>query len=420
MGEIEGEYEVIVVGAGIMGSCTAYQIAKRGKSVLLLEQYDFLHRRGSSHGESRTIRETYPEEYYTAMMEEAYALWEEAQNEIGYRVHVKTKQLDMGSVDNKSLQSVIGVCRKLGVPHEVLTPEQTSSRFEAINIPKDWIAVVTNRGGILRASKAVAMFQSLALKNGAVLRDNAQVIKISTEWKLKDGSIGVLVCTRSGSVLGSKCVITAGAWAHKLAKEISDIELPIQPIHTNIAYWKIEKGVESFSPEKGFPTFASYNDPYLYGTPSLEYPGLLKVSIHGGYPCDPDKRILVPDMDAVKQKVSPWLAGCFRHIMSESPVLAEACMYSMSPDEDYILDFLPLAKTSMSTDKSPILIATGFSGHGFKMGPLVGRIMADLALKGEADRVPLKYFTIERFLQSPRGNPKDYGDQVCPYQRTTS
>lgn len=409
MGEIAGEYEAIVVGAGIMGSCTAYQIAKRGKSVLLLEQYDFLHHRGSSHGESRTIRETYPEEYYTAMMEEAFSLWEEAQQETGYRVHIKTKQLDFGSVQNKSLQSVIAVCRKLGIPHEVLNAEQASLRFKVLNLPKDWIAVVTNRGGILRASKAVAMFQSLALKNGATLRDNARVMKITNGWKLRDGSDGVLVCTSRGSVLGRKCVIAAGAWARKLAKEIAGIELPIQPVHATIAYWKIEEGLDDFSPEKGFPTFASYGDPYLYGTPSWEYPGLLKVSISGGNPCDPDKRSLVPDFDALKKKLSPWLAEGFRgHIMSESPVVAEACMCTMSPDEDYILDFLPLTNTSLSRDKSPILIACGFSGHGFKMGPLVGRIMADLALKGEAHGVPLQYFSIERFLKSTRGNVKDY------------
>ncbi|GLJ56010.1 hypothetical protein SUGI_1202520 [Cryptomeria japonica] len=409
MGEIAGEYETIVVGAGIMGSCTAYEIAKRGKSVLLLEQYDFLHHRGSSHGESRTIRDAYVEEYYAAMMEEAFSLWEEAQQESGYRVHIKTQQLDIGSVQNRSLQSVIAVCKKLGIPHEVLDAEQASLRFNVLNLPKDWIAVVTNRGGILRASKAVAMFQSLALKNGATLRDNARVTNITSGWKLSDGLDGVQVCTSRGSVLARKCVITAGAWAHKLAKEIADIELPLQPVHATIAYWKIEEGLDNFSAEKGFPTFACYDEPYLYGTPSWEYPGLLKVSLDGGKPCDPDKRSLVPDFDALKKLLSPWLAETFRgHIMSESPVVAEACMCTMSPDEDFIIDFLPLTKTSLSRERSPILIACGFSGHGFKMGPLVGRIMADLALKGEAHGIPMQYFSIERFLKSSRGNIKDY------------
>jgi len=81
-------------------------------------------------------------------------------------------------------------------------------------------------------------------------------------------------------------------------------------------------------PENGFPTFACYNDPYLYGTPSLEYPEWLKDSIHAGYLWDPDNRALLPNLDALRQKVSPWLAESFRGtVMSESPVVAEACMY---------------------------------------------------------------------------------------------
>lgn len=409
MGEISGEYEVVVVGAGIMGSCTAYQIAKRAKSVLLLDQYDLLHHRGSSHGESRTFRQTYPEEYYSAMMDEAFTLWEEAQQEIGYRVHIKSKHLNMGSIQNKRLQTIIQVCRKRGIPIEVLNSEEVSERFKVIKLPSDWIGVVTNKGGTLRASKAVAAFQSLALKHGAILRDNAQVTKISNGWKLKDGSDGVLVCTTRGSVLGRKCVIAAGAWAKKLANEISGIELPIQPLHTTIAYWKIQEGLQNFLPENGFPTFSFHVDPTIYGTPSSEYPGLLKISIDGGNPCDPDKRTFLPDLGALREKASPFLAESFRgNVLSESPVVAEACMYSMTPDKDFILDFLPLTKTELSTAaKSSILIAAGFSGHGFKMGPLVGRIMADLALTGEAHGVPLHYFSIKRFLQNPQGNHKN-------------
>ena len=104
--------------------------------------------------------------------------------------------------------------------------------------------------------------------------------------------------------------------------------------------------------------------------------------MHGGYPCDPDKRALLSGLDALMQKVRPWLAEIFRgNVMSESPIVAEACMYSMSPDDDFIINFLPLTKIEMSiVAKSPILISFGFSGHGFKMGPLVGRIMANLGL----------------------------------------
>jgi sarcosine oxidase / L-pipecolate oxidase len=80
------EWDVVVVGGGIIGSCTAYALAASGKSTLLLEQFSFLHRRGSSHGDSRIIRRTYPEDFYAHMMREAYAKWDNAEHEAGYKV----------------------------------------------------------------------------------------------------------------------------------------------------------------------------------------------------------------------------------------------------------------------------------------------------------------------------------------------
>ena len=103
-------FDVIVVGAGIMGSSTAYQTAKRGKKTLLLEQFDFLHHRGSAHGESRTIRATYTKDFYPKMVLESAKLWEEAEEEAGYKVYFKTSQIDLGSSYDKSLQAIISSC----------------------------------------------------------------------------------------------------------------------------------------------------------------------------------------------------------------------------------------------------------------------------------------------------------------------
>ena len=91
-------YDAVVVGAGIMGSCAAYHLAKRGKRVLLLEQFELLHRRGSSHGDSRIIRRTYPEEVNTEMMMHAYPLWESAQVRKGGRTRTP-RACVMTSVD---------------------------------------------------------------------------------------------------------------------------------------------------------------------------------------------------------------------------------------------------------------------------------------------------------------------------------
>ncbi|XP_009353308.2 probable sarcosine oxidase [Pyrus x bretschneideri] len=394
------EFDVIVVGAGVMGSSTAYQTAKRGHKTLLLEQFDFLHHRGSSHGESRTIRATYPEDYYTPLVLESYKLWQQAESEIGYNVYFKANQLDMALANDKFLLAVVESCRKNSVAFSVMNRDQLHQEFSGrFMIPEDWVGVVTEHGGVIKPTKAVSMFQTLALQNGAVLRDNMEVKGVE-----RDGVRGgVWVSTAKGERFwGKKCVVTVGAWMTKLVKTVGGIELPIQPLETTVCYWRIKEGHEgAFAIGGDFPTFASYGNPYIYGTPSLEYPGLIKVSVHGGYPCDPDKRPWGPGNPLAPLK--EWIEGMFSGVVdSGGPVATQLCMYSMTPDEDFVIDFLG------GEFGKDVVVGGGFSGHGFKMSPVVGRILADLALTGEAEGVELKHFRMARFQENPKGNAKDF------------
>ncbi|KAJ0985153.1 hypothetical protein J5N97_003509 [Dioscorea zingiberensis] len=401
----DGEFDVIVIGAGIMGSCTAYELSKRGRRTLLLEKFDFLHHLGSSHGESRTIRSTYPELYYPPMVLEAAELWEEAQSEIGYRVYTKTPHVDVGPADNKSLRALIASCETNSIPLRVINDQsQVSELFSGtFTLPEGWTAMVTELGGVLKPTKAVAMFQSLAIRLGAVLKDRVEVIKIERG----EGAAGVHVFTSSGHMFkGSKCVVTVGAWTEKLVNSVSGISLPIQPLHTTICYWKVKEGLEDrFSPERGFPTFASYGEPFIYGTPVLEFPGLVKIALHGGSPCDPDKREWwrKSSVDSVKSWIEQVFPGC---VETGEPVICQACMYSMTPDEDYVIDFLG------GQFGKDVVVAGGFSGHGFKMGPVVGRVVAEMVVEGEVKGVEMKHFRIGRFVEDPRGNAKEHEDQV--------
>ncbi|KAG2286302.1 hypothetical protein Bca52824_045906 [Brassica carinata] len=369
-------FDVIIVGAGVMGSSAAYQLAKRGHKTLLLEQFDFLHHRGSSHGESRTIRATYPEDYYYTMVSESAQLWAQAQSEIGYKVHFPTQQFDMGPKDQRSLLSVVATCRKHGLAHRVMDSKTVSEYFSGrINIPENWIGVSTDLGGVIKPTKAVSMFQTLALKNGAVLRDNTKVANIK-----KDG---------------------------KLVKTVAGIEFPVEPLETTVCYWRIKKGHEDkFAIDSEFPTFASYGAPYVYGTPSLEYPGLIKVAVHGGYLCDPDKRPWGPGVKL--EELKEWIKERFGGMVdTEGPVATQLCMYSMTPDEDFVIDFLG------GEFGKDVVVGGGFSGHGFKMAPAVGRILAELATEGEAGGgVEMKQFSLRRFEENPKGNAKEYPDQV--------
>ncbi|XP_043697891.1 probable sarcosine oxidase [Telopea speciosissima] len=399
------QFDVIIVGAGIMGSCTAYQAAKRGHKVLLLEQFDFLHHRGSSHGESRTIRATYPEHYYSSMVIESSHLWEEAQSEIGYRVYFKTPHFDLGPADNKNLQAVITCCQENSIPHSILDTQQVAERFSGkFNLPENWVGLLTELGGVIKPTKAVSMFQTLAIQRGAVLRDNKEVKEI----KKDDVRGGILVITENGEMYwGKKCVVSAGAWIKKLVKTVSGLDLPVQPLNTSLHYWRIKKGYEKdYSLAGGFPSFASYGQPYLYSTPSLEFPGLMKIAVYGGYPCDPDKRSWVPVL--ITNPVNDWIEGKLcGHVESSKAVMTQSCLFSMTPDGDFLIDFLG---GEFGRD---VVVAGGFSGHGFKMGPVIGRILADLALDGEAQGVELRHFRLGRFEEKPKGNVKDYDDQAC-------
>lgn len=409
--EVPGaHFDVIVVGAGIMGSCTAYEVAKRGRSVLLLEQFDFLHHLGSSHGESRTIRYTYPEPYYIPMALESFQLWEQAQSEIGYRVITKTTHFDLGPAHNKSLQSVIAGCSSHSVPAQLLNRSQVAEKFSSmLQLPETWIGLVT-QGGVIKPTKAVAMFQTLAIRRGAVLRDRTEVVGIE---KGEDGK-GVVVSTASGHKFrANKCLVTAGAWTKKLVKTVTRLDLPIQPLHTLTCYWKIREGFEkSLRPENGFPTFASYGYPYIYGTPSMEFPGLIKIAMHGGHPCDPDRRDWALGSDSGAESLVESARKWIEMVMPccvefDRPVMVQGCLYSITPDGDYVLDFVG---GEFGRD---VVVAGGFSGHGFKMGPIVGKILAEMAINGEAAvGLEMEWFTARRFERDPKGNAKDYEDQV--------
>ncbi|KAL6655303.1 hypothetical protein ACP70R_006129 [Stipagrostis hirtigluma subsp. patula] len=401
------EFDVIVVGAGIMGSCAAYAAASRGARVLLLERFDLLHHRGSSHGESRTIRATYTQAHYPPMVRLSARLWDGAQADAGYRVLTPTPHVDMGPRDEPALAAAI---RNGGAAEVVAEGAAAAWPWAGVfRVPEGWTAATSELGGVMKATKAVAMFQALAAKKGAVVRDRTEVVDVA-----KRGEGSVVVKTASGEEFhGAKCIVTIGAWTSKLVKSVTGMDLPVQPVHTLICYWKAKPGREhELTPEAGFPTFASYGDPYIYSTPSMEFPGLIKIAMHGGPPCDPDSRDWCTGGAALVEPVARWIDAIMPdHVdTAGGPVIRQSCMYSMTPDEDFVIDFLG------GEFGKDVVVGAGFSGHGFKMGPAVGRILAEMAMDGDSTTaaeagVELVHFRIGRFADNPKGNLKVSGDE---------
>ncbi|KAF1893937.1 hypothetical protein Lal_00002489 [Lupinus albus] len=322
------DFDVIIIGAGIMGCSTAYHAAKSGLKTLLLEQFDFLHQRGSSHGESRTIRATYIQNHYYPLVMESYKLWQQAEAQAGYKVYYKAHHFDMAPRNDPTLLAVIDNCRRHNIQHQILRHDQAAEKFSGnFNIPENWIGVSNELGGILKPSKAVSMYQTLAIKNGAVLRDNTEVIDIKRD---NGKEKGIVVYTAGGEKFrGRKCVVTVGSWVKKLVKTVSGVDLPIQPVETHLMYWRVKEGHKGkFKLGGVFPTFASFGDTYVYGTPILEYPGLIKVAIHGGNPCDPDKRKWGPyvKMNELKEWINERFGGV---VDTTEPVVKQSCLGKM-------------------------------------------------------------------------------------------
>lgn len=378
-------YDVIVVGAGIEGSSTAYQLARQGKKTLLLEQFPIPHSRGSSHGQSRITRKAYGEmEHYTVMMKEAYPLWETLERESGTKIFRETGMLTMGSSD-KFTMGTIRCLQRHGIAHEVFDYRGIKQAYPMIEYPKDYTFVVDKTGGILRADKALLAYHETFRRFGGEIRDGEKVVDIVP------GDTVEVRSASSNTYRGRSVVLAVGAWATKILPSMQ-LRLPLKVLRINVLYWK-EKVPGRYGADR-FPVFLQENavDKHaVYGLPSEEYPGLIKICLHWGPEVDPDIRDMADDSWVI-DKMKGYVSKHFPELESE-PAIAETCMYTWSEDENFILDRHPTWKN--------IIIGAGFSGHGFKLAPVVGKVLAELATN-QTPSYDMTPFKIQRFRQNSK------------------
>lgn len=382
-------YDAIVVGAGIQGCFTAYHLAKHEKRVLLLEQFFLPHSRGSSHGQSRIIRKAYPEDFYTQMMDECYQMWAQLEREAGTQLHRQTGFLLLGRKENPEMKTIQATMSRHGVEHRWLQPEELKQRFPNLQPATGEMGLLDESGGILYADKALRALQDAIRQHGGTVRDGEKVLEI------KPGQ-PVSVTTPAGSYQAKSLIITAGPWTNRLLRPLG-VELPLQTLRINVCYWR-EKVPGSYAAARAFPCFLSLErslgSHHVYGLPSREYPGLMKVCYHHGNKADPEERDCpagpsdIPDVQILRHFVSKH----FPDLESE-PAIMERCMYTNTPDEHFVLDRHP--------QYDNIIIGAGFSGHGFKLSPVVGKILYELSmnLTPSYDLTP---FHISRFPSGGR------------------
>lgn len=373
-------YDVIVIGLGGMGSAAAYHLAVRGQRVLGLEKFTPAHDRGSSHGGSRIIRQSYFEDpAYVPLLLRAYELWAGLAADSGRDVYRMTGGLFLGPPDCLTVAGSLRASREWGLPHDLLDGEEVRARFPNFTPHPGDVALYEANAGFARPELTVRAHLDLAEKAGATLRFGADVL----DWSESSG--GVTVRTSGETFTAGQLVICPGAWAPQLLAEFG---IPIT-VERQVLYWLDPVGgTASFVDH---PIFIDENasGAQIYGFPAIDGPrGGVKVAFfRKGVECTPetiDRTVHDHEVREMRDRVAELLPAL------DGPCVHSAtCMYANTPDQHFVIARHP--------DSERVTVACGFSGHGFKFVPVVGEILADLAISG-ATAHPISLFDPRRLV----------------------
>ncbi|XP_046546835.1 peroxisomal sarcosine oxidase-like [Haliotis rubra] len=375
----EQVYDVIVIGSGVMGSSTAYSLAKKGRKTLILEQFPILHSRGSSHGLSRMTKLGYREQYYTHMMVNSFKMLAELERETGTELWINCGALGIGPENDDYLCDVKKALTNVGGAVDVLADEELKKRYPMLSYPQDHVGLLDHKGGLLKADCILRGLQTVFRQRGGEIRDCEPVMAIHP-------GATVTVTTSKGTYEAASVVIAAGSWADKILGPLG-LSLPLTIQRVTVCYCR-ELNPGSHSPDH-LPCFAELygSPPYeMWGLPSYEYPGFAKFGLHSGPEISPDTRDQ-PDGKWVTDRVTAYVKEHFPGL-EPTPSITEQCIYTMTPDEDFIMDYHP--------QHHSIVVAAGFSGHGFKLALVVGDALSDMAM-GQVPKYDMKPFKIARF-----------------------
>jgi sarcosine oxidase len=318
--------KVAVVGAGVMGSATAWALRARGADVTLYDQFDGDHTRGSSHGRSRIFRLAYPEEHWVELAEEALAGWRELERATGSELLELHGLVELSSSVAVSSRDVLAA---RGIENDLLDADALRAR--GVELPPGWVALWQPDAGVVLAKAALAAF-----------RGDVPVVRRRVE-ALEDVDADVVIAT-------------AGPWIAKLVPDV-----PVRVTRETVAYFAYDgrpmpSVVELDDDTRKHAMYALYDPQY----------GLKAGAHHAGRVADPD--VYEAADPAIVERIVDWVRERFPGV-DPVPVAAESCIYTSTADESFVLE-----------RRGRVVIGSACSGHGFKFAPAVGRRLARLAL----------------------------------------
>jgi sarcosine oxidase len=377
---LKTDYEYVVVGCGGIGSAAAYWLSREaGQDVLALEQFHLGHEKGGSEDHSRIIRLSYHAPEYTALTPRTYEAWAEVEGESGNQLVVKSGGLDLEPVEDepKYVNQYAGAMRAAGIAHEELTASEVMKRFPQFRLDDSVRAVYQEDAGVVDAAKANATHVALARARGATVLDGTPVRGVRTVGD------GVEVATERGTFSARRLVVAAGAWTNTVLGHVG-VEIPITCTQEQVTYFRAPD-LDAFAPGR-FPVWIWHGGPEhsFYGVPVYGEPATKAGQDVGGEVVTVDTRTFEPN-ERVRENLRGFLE---RYIPgSVGPEhYSKTCLYDMPPDREFVLGALP---------EHPQISVFNGAGHGFKFASLVGRILSDLAVRGET-RYPIEAFRPDR------------------------
>jgi sarcosine oxidase len=350
-------YPFVVIGAGGAGASTAYQLARQGEQVLLLEQFEIGHSRGSSHGHSRIFRFAYDIPDYVQLAQAAKKGWDALADESGITLLKQTGGLDLGPAHSRGITEVRTSLTSQGASFDELDPVQLARRFPQWKVPDDWAAIHSPDAGIVWPTQTVEVLVALAQSHGAEVREHTLVQQIEIS------PAGPVIHLADRQITADKLVVAAGAWLPKL---LPQAQQKVRVALEATLFFRPQQP-QLFTPEH-FPIFITHTEQEIYGFPIYGLPGVKIASHHMGryttadtraYEVEPAYEVLLADF---LQRHLPLAVG--------PSFGARTCLYTNTANQDFWMDYHP--------ESRQVLIASPCSGHGFKFVSVIGEILADL------------------------------------------
>jgi len=370
--------QIVIIGAGIVGLSTAYALLEQGMhKVRVLEQAVVSHAKSTSASISRLLRFEYgADAFYSRMVQLSLKLWRDLEQKTQRTLYTPTGLLSLGR-EGEEVERARDIALGLGLSSEYLTEQAGRQRFPQFEFKNYNVLTYNTEGGILHASACLQALKRAILDLGGEIIENHRVTQIAHENPGRP--IHLRLCSGE-EIAADRVVVAVGPWIHRL---FSGLRLPITLTRQYVLYFS------GLTPASfGVGVFPAFIEKDLYGFPVHKGSHRwLKVASHEfGRPVDPDGAVLIED--AVIASTACRARALLPALREAELAHVEACIYDVSPDENFILDYLP--------GDQRITLATGLSGHGFKFGPLLGHLLSNLVREVQPE-VPLGRFRLARF-----------------------